>query len=356
MADMTPGTFGIEDLDYRLPTELIAQHPLPERDVSRLLVVDRRAGTFRDATFRTLPELLTTGDVLVVNDTRVVPAKFSARRSTGGRVSGLFLREAGDRRWEVLLTRTGRLRCGERLRLESRWGDDALELMSHQGGGRWTARLCSDESTSAVLERAGRTPLPPYIRREDEDLSVDAEDRERYQTVFAERCGAVAAPTASLHFTEEVLGRLEAAGVSRASLTLHVGPGTFAPITGGSLNDHPMHEEWYEIAGDSAAAIEGCRSRGGRVVAAGTTTVRALETCAREGRLRPASGWTDLFIKPPFDFRMVDVLLTNFHLPRSTLLALVMAFAGVELTRAAYAHATKREYRFYSYGDAMLIV
>ena len=353
---MQSRTFGVSDLDYRLPPELIAQHPAMRRDASRLLVVDRREATLRDATFKALPDLLAPGDLLVVNDTRVVPAKFSARRATGGRVSGLFLREVEDHQWEVLLTRTSRLKSGERIHLESGGVPDALELTAHEGFGRWTARLCSSDSTWEVLERAGRTPLPPYIRRDAPDPAIDAEDRERYQSVFARRHGAVAAPTASLHFTPDIMRRLEDAGVRRASLTLHVGPGTFTPITVDSLNDHPMHEEWHEMPGETVERIEGCRACGGRVVAAGTTTVRALETCAREGGLQTASGWTDLFISPPYEFRVVDVLLTNFHLPRSTLLALVMAFAGVDLTKAAYAHAIKQKYRFYSYGDAMLIV
>lgn len=356
MVAMQPRPFDIADLDYRLPVELIAQQPVARRDASRLLLVDRREETLRDAMFKALPGLLATGDLLVVNDTRVVPAKFSARRSTGGRVSGLFLREVKDHQWEVLLTRTGRLKSGERIHLESGQTGDTLQLMAHEGFGRWRARLCSNDSTWAVLERAGRTPLPPYIRRDERNGAIDAQDRERYQTVFAARHGAVAAPTASLHFTPEILRRLEDAGVRRASLTLHVGPGTFTPITVDSLNDHPMHEEWYEMPGETAECIAACRARGRRVVAAGTTTVRALEARAREGRLRAASGWTHLFISPPYEFRVVDVLLTNFHLPRSTLLALVMAFAGVELTKAAYAHAIEQKYRFYSYGDAMLII
>ena len=353
-------SFRIEDLDYDLPEWLIAQSPTRQRDASRLLIVDRRRGTLRDSTTRALPGELRSGDVMVMNDTRVVPAKIEARRATGGLIAGLFLRERGEGTWELLLKGTARLRPGERLALQGAVGGpavhgDALDLLSHEGEGRWAARLVSSESTETVLGRVGRTPLPPYIRRAN-DLTLDSEDRERYQTVFARRPGAVAAPTAGLHLTDEMLRVLGEAGVEQAYVTLHVGLGTFAPIAADSLEQHHMHAEWYELPESTADRCRRCAGRGGRVVAVGTTTVRVLESCARGGEVRSGQGWTDIFIYPPHAVGAVDVLMTNFHLPRSTLLALVMAFAGVELTRRAYAHAVAEKYRFYSYGDAMLIV
>ncbi len=341
------------DLDYRLPPELIAQQPLPVRDASRLLVVDRATGSVRDAAFLDLPGLLSAADLLVLNDTKVLPAKLVARRATGGKIEGLFVREPGDKRWEVMLRGTSRLRPGECLRLEPVEHGDALELLERQGGGRWTARLVSEADTAAVLARVGTTPLPPYIRRAHGDDSLD---RQRYQTIFAARPGAVAAPTAALHFTDRIFERLEQRGIERSLVTLHVGPGTFTPITSDSLDEHRMDSEWYDLPLVTADRIAECRRSGGSVVAAGTTAVRVLETCAADGAVTARSGTADIFIKPPYTFRVVDRLLTNFHLPRSTLLALVMAFAGTELTRTAYAHAIEQRYRFYSYGDAMLIL
>ncbi|NOT00221.1 MAG: tRNA preQ1(34) S-adenosylmethionine ribosyltransferase-isomerase QueA [Phycisphaerales bacterium] len=345
----------LSDLEYELPAELIAQRPAADRDGSRLLVLDRADDSFSDGDFVDLPSLVNSDDLVVVNDTRVVPAKLSARRATGGKVSGLFVRVIEGRLWEVLLTQTSRLKTGERLNLLPAEYGDALVLTAHDGGGRWRAELQSDVSTDAVLERVGRTPLPPYIRRGAHNDN-DEIDRASYQTVFAARPGAVAAPTAALHFTPRVLAAMEQRGVERATVTLHVGPGTFAPVAETCLDDHAMHGEWFDMPAATADAIRSCRARSGRVLAIGTTTARVLETCAAEGDTRASSGWTGLFIKPPYAFRCVDALLTNFHLPRSTLLALVMAFAGRALTRRAYAHAVASRYRFYSYGDAMLIV
>lgn len=347
------GGLRARDLDYRLPTERIAQQPAPERDGSRLLVVDSAAGHLHDTTFRDLPAWLAAGDLLVLNNTKVIPARFRARRATGAAIDGLFLSDRPHGIWQVMLRGRGRLRIGERLTLEPPDRGDGLELLARHGGGRWAARLVSDDDTETVIERIGKTPLPPYIHRTDEP---DDADRQRYQTVFAERPGAVAAPTAALHFTQRVFDDLDRRGVDRAFLTLHVGEGTFAPIMSESLESHRMHVEWYDLPPDTADRVRACRSGGARVVAVGTTTVRVLETAADEGWPDERSGWTDVFIKPPYTFRAVDALLTNFHLPRSTLLALVMTFAGPELIRTAYTHAIDRGYRFYSYGDAMLIL
>jgi S-adenosylmethionine:tRNA ribosyltransferase-isomerase len=338
-----------DDLDYELPAELIAQRPGATRDGSRLLVVDRAAGTFRDETFASLPEFFSAGDLCVFNNTKVVPAKLTARRATGGKIDGLFLADLGDGNWEVLLRGTSRLKPGERLMLQPAEFGDALDLGEHRGRGRWTVRLVSDCGTVEVLERVGRTPLPPYIRRDGADGDAD---RARYQTVYAEVPGAIAAPTAGLHFSAEVLDRLREGGVDSCCVTLHVGMGTFSPIAVDELSDHTMHEEWYTLTEEAAGKTAGCRDAGGRVLAVGTTTVRVLESCVGSA----GTGWTDIFIRPPYRFKCVDALLTNFHLPRSTLLALVMAFAGIDLMREVYEHAVRQRYRFFSYGDAMLIV
>ena len=343
------------DLDYELPQRLIAQHPLPRRDQSRLLVLRRDCQAIEHRRFAELPEVLSPGDLLVCNDTKVVPAKFIARRATGAELEGLFLGEPSPGRWQVLLTKSRRLKVGERLRLGD--GPCRLVVESSAGPGLWNVRLDPPADTEAVLQAVGVTPLPHYIHRNASDRQADAEDRQRYQTVFAARPGAVAAPTAGLHFTEELLERLAAAGIERASLTLHVGLGTFQPVSAGRLQDHAMHSEWYELPAETAACCEAVRAAARRVVAVGTTSARVLESCLRrEGGLQPQTGTTDLFIYPPYRFQIINALLTNFHLPRSTLLALVFAFAGREFVLEAYRRAVEHEYRFYSYGDAMLIL
>ncbi len=352
--------FRLADLDYDLPQTLIAQAPAERRDSSRLLIVDRPSGTLRDASFSDLPESLRSGDTLVINDTRVVPAKITARRGTGARIGGLFVREWQIGRWELLLQGRGRLRQGETLALVDPASDErvaSLELTESRGEGHWLATVEPAVTAEALLTRVGRTPLPPYIRRDAIGDPRDAQDRQRYQTVYARQAGAVAAPTAGLHFTEPMLHALGHAGLSVVRTTLHVGLGTFAPIKVDRLETHEMHREWYDLSPDAAAVINRGRRAGHRIIAVGTTSVRVLETCANsDGTVAAGSGWTDLFCYPPYRFKAVDVLLTNFHLPRSTLLALIMAFAGIGLTRHAYRHAVDRGYRFFSYGDAMLIV
>lgn len=342
------------ELDYELPPELIAQHPCEPRDASRLLVLHRCDGRIEHRRFRDLPEYLRAGDVLVLNDTRVVPARLRARRATGGRVEVLFLRaEDGD--WRVLLRAGGRLAVGESLRVETGDGaaaGPALELVERLERGEWRVRPTQSEPAAEVLARFGETPLPPYIERGG---AAGVDDRERYQTVYAAAPGAVAAPTAGLHFTPGLLETLGAKGVRRAAVTLHVGAGTFQPIEADDLRQHVMHAEWYEVSEAAASAVSAARAAGARVVATGTTSLRVLESFGR-GSVAAHSGWTRLFIYPPYTFRQVDALITNFHLPCSTLLALVMAFAGVETTRRAYAEAIRERYRFYSYGDAMLIL
>lgn len=344
----------ISELDYDLPAELVAQQPAQRRDASRLLVLPADCGSCEHRAFSELPKLLRAGDLLVLNDTRVLPAKLRLRRRSGAAVEGLFLREREDGRWEVMLDHSGRLKPGERLL--TRAPGRELELIEHVGRGRWVARVQPSEGIDRDLSAMGTTPLPPYIRRADCSEAVEAEDRARYQTVYASRDGAVAAPTAGLHFTEELLGRVAEGGVRVARLTLHVSTGTFQPIIVEDLADHEMHAEWYELPAETAEAVAAATSAGGRVVAVGTTSLRVLETCVdAAGQVRPGSGWTDLFIYPPYRCRVVDALLTNFHLPRTTLLALVYAFGGVERVRRAYREAIEARYRFYSYGDAMLV-
>lgn len=351
------------DLQYDLPPELIAQSPADRRDASRLLVVDRSDGTVRHEMFGSLPELLPAGAALVFNDTKVLPARLRLRRRTGGHVQGLFLREPEPCIWHLMLTSGRRLKPGEQLAVEpADKGEQYLRLIDRMGEGTWRAEPVPAGPAEPILARFGAAPLPPYIRR-DRDTGAGAsgdiqaeEDLDRYQTVFARQPGAVAAPTAGLHFTPALMRSLEAAGFVSTFVTLHVGVGTFAPIRVDDLAAHPMHAEWYECSQATADVVNGARSAGRPVVAVGTTSVRVLESCAGDkGRINPQSGWTDIFIYPPYRFRAVDCLLTNFHLPGSTLLALVYAFAGRQTVLAAYAEAVARRYRFFSYGDAMLI-
>jgi S-adenosylmethionine:tRNA ribosyltransferase-isomerase len=337
--------------DYDLPPQLIAQEPAPERDRSRLMVVRRDAGTIEHHIFADLPDLLARGDLLILNDTRVIPARLIGRRArTGGKWEGLFLHETPDGLWELMCQTRGRLTAGETVVVEP--GGLQLSLVRQTHARRWLARPSDPAPAIALLRRFGQVPLPPYVRKG----LAEADDAERYQTVYARQPGAVAAPTAGLHFTPQVFERLDACGVRRAFVTLHVGEGTFAPIKVDDLARHRMHREWGELPAAAAEAIAACRSRAGRVVAVGTTSVRVLETVAATGPVGPWSGETELFIYPPYEFRRVDALVTNFHLPRTSLLCLVSAFAGGDLIRRAYQEAIAQAYRFYSYGDAMLIL
>lgn len=338
-------------LDYELPPDRIAQRPCEPRDAARLLVVRRATGQLEHHTFRDLPDLLASGDLLVRNDTKVLAARLLGRREwTGGKWEGLFLRQSPDGLWELMAQAGGAVRPGEWVAINP--GPLRLELVSRTPEGHWLARPDRLGDPATLLAAHGRMPLPPYIRRG----RADASDVDRYQTVFAAHPGAVAAPTAGLHFTPTVFDRLRLYGISWANVTLHVGPGTFQPIRADDYRDHVMHSEWGELPEATVEAISNCRTGGGKVVAVGTTTVRVLETVAASGPLRPWSGETTIYIHPPFPFRAVDALITNFHLPRSTLLLLVAAFAGVDLIREAYRVAVAENYRFYSYGDAMMIV
>jgi S-adenosylmethionine:tRNA ribosyltransferase-isomerase len=336
-------------LDYDLPDHLIAQTPAATRDASRLLVVDRAIGELRHHHFRDLPELLNPGDLLVLNDTRVLPARVVGRRErTGGKWEGLFLREENGL-WEMLAQTRGRPEVGETIVIEP--GPLRLTLRGRKEG-HWLAEPSPAGSPRELLAVAGQVPLPPYIRKG----KSEAADRERYQTVYARADGSVAAPTAGLHFTPQLFERLAARGIERTQVTLHVGLGTFEAIKVANPADHVMHAEWGEVPATAVEAIRACKARGGRVIAVGTTATRALESAARDGELRPWHGDTNIFIHPPYRFRVLDGLITNFHLPRTTLLLLVAALAGPELVKRAYAEAVREAYRFYSYGDAMLVV
>jgi S-adenosylmethionine:tRNA ribosyltransferase-isomerase len=338
------------DFDYELPRELIAQYPSERRDESRLLVLRRDSGETEHRRFRDVIDYIRSGDVLVVNDSRVIPARLIGRRSTGGRAEMFLLRDLGGNRWEVLVRPGARIRQGGMLEFGE--GELTARVVSVLADGKREVELDARDGVESAVARLGQVPLPPYIDREP----VEA-DGDRYQTVYARVPGAVAAPTAGLHFTRDLLGRVESAGAAVARLTLHVGIGTFRPVSVEDPAEHRMESERYEISGETAATINSARDAGGRVIAVGTTAVRTLETVADEsGRVHPGSGATDLFIRPPYTFRCVDVLVTNFHLPRSTLLMLVSAFGGREHVLASYREAVRERYRFYSYGDAMLLI
>ncbi|HZU34683.1 MAG TPA: tRNA preQ1(34) S-adenosylmethionine ribosyltransferase-isomerase QueA [Gemmataceae bacterium] len=343
----------IDQFDYPLPEHLIAQEPCSERDLSRLLVVRRGTKTLAHHTFRDLPRLLRAGDLLVLNDTQVLPARLLGKREqTGGKWEGLFLNERSDGTWEMIGQTRGRLVAGDRIVVKGASTPLVLTLVARTSEGHWLVRPSPAGPAAELLTRYGQVPLPPYIRK---GRAAEA-DRERYQTVYAQHAGAVAAPTAGLHFTPRVFEELRQHGIDRAFVTLHVGIGTFQPVKVTDVSQHHVQREWAELPAATAEAIRTCRVRGGRVVAVGTTSVRVLETVAATGPIQPWSGETDLTICPPFTFRVVDALVTNFHLPRSSLLLLVAAFTGLESMRQAYRVAVEQEYRFYSYGDAMLIL
>ena len=347
----------IEQFDYDLPEDLVAQAPVTPRDASRLLVLPPE-GDIVHAGFTDLPDHLRPGDLLVFNDTRVIPARLLGRKESGGRVELLLCEPlsrpapaaggAPGRRWRAMGQASKPIRAGAVLVFD---GIEA-HVDAAIGDGFYDVTLDREgPELLGALERAGRIPLPPYIRRE-----ATRADAERYQTIWARAPGSAAAPTAGLHFTEGLLSALERRGVERTALTLHVGPGTFLPVRGGDLESHRMHGERWEVPEAAAAAWAACRARGGRVVAVGTTTVRTLETAFDDGAVRAGEGRTELFIRPGHTFRAVDAMVTNFHLPRSTLLVLACAFGGTRSVLAAYREAVARRYRFFSYGDAMLLV
>jgi len=339
----------LEDFDFHLPEELIGQRPVEPRDSSRLLVLDRQGGAVEHRRFRDLTEYLRPGDALVVNETRVMPARLlGEREGTGGALEVLLLKRLERDRWETLVRPGKKARTGQRIR----FGGGVLTgtvVGTTEAGGR-VIEFAYDGIFEAVLDRLGQMPLPPYIHER-------LEDPERYQTVYAREWGSAAAPTAGLHFTPELLGQLTNMGVGVHKILLHVGLGTFRPVQVENVLEHKMHSEFYTLSAATAEALNRARAGGGRIIAVGTTSVRTLETLATpEGAIEPGTGWTDIFLYPGYRFKAVDAMVTNFHLPKSTLLMLIAAFAGRERVLAAYADAVRERYRFFSFGDAMLIL
>ncbi|MEA1082272.1 tRNA preQ1(34) S-adenosylmethionine ribosyltransferase-isomerase QueA [Marinobacter qingdaonensis] len=336
----------VSDFYFDLPDELIARYPLSERTASRLLCLDGMSGQTHHRQFSDLPDLLQPGDLLVFNDTRVIPARLFGKKETGGQVEVLVERVTGEHEFLAHVRASKALKEGQRVYLE----DGTAVRMLGRNDALFRLACESDEPVLEVLERIGHMPLPPYVDRPDESA-----DRERYQTVYAREAGAVAAPTAGLHFDEALLEQVRAMGVETSFVTLHVGAGTFQPVRVDRIEDHVMHSEVVQVRQDTVDAVERTRARGGRVIAVGTTSVRSLESASRGGRLRAFQGETDIFISPGYRFETVDVLITNFHLPESTLIMLVSAFAGYDNVMQAYKEAVAERYRFFSYGDAMFI-
>ena len=346
-------SLSLRDFDYSLPKELIALYPAKARDISRLLVLDRKSGSIVHKVFHQVTDYLHEGDGLVINQTKVFPARvFGINQDNNRKVEVFFLKRVDQALWEVLLKPSKRISPGTVIGFQE--NGLACEIVRRTESGSWQAKVNTNDDLFDVLERIGKVPLPPYIKREPE-----ASDKATYQTVYAKETGAVAAPTAGLHFTEELLNLIEEKGVERIPITLHVGWDSFRPVRKDDPKDHVLASEYFKIDSESARRINAVRESGNKIVAVGTTTVRALETAAEaveDGVLKPQQGWTRKFIYPPYRFKIVDSLITNFHLPRSTLLLLVSAFASRELVLQAYQEAIRERYRFYSYGDAMLIV
>lgn len=340
--------------DYRLCKKLVAQHPLPDRDASRLLVLHRLADKLEHRRFPDIVHYLRSGDALVLNDSKVIPAKLIGSRKTGGSVKVLLVDKLGHGRWRVLLETRGKPSTGEDIRFNE--GAPAGNLLERLSAREWVMGFESDDTVWKIINTYGRMPLPPYIKRPTKKDSFLLEDRERYQSVFASKPGSIAAPTAGLHFTQALLEEIGRMGGEIINITLHVGLGTFMPIRSHAITHHKMEKEYFELDTDAARRLREVRNRGGRIVAVGSTCCRVLETLAQGDGVKASRGWTDLFIHPPYRFKMVDMLLTNFHLPKTTLLVLAAAFAGRTKILDAYAEAMKEGYRFYSYGDAMLII
>jgi len=334
----------LSDFDYHLPEELIAKYPVEPRDSCRLMVVDRKKGSITHRIFRDIVDYLEEGDTLILNDTKVIPARLKGKKETGAKIEVFLLKEVGDNIWETLIGNIKRLKEGQKVI----FAPDFYGILLEKGeGGKAKVKLVG-ENVKELINRYGHIPLPPYIKREDTQS-----DRQMYQTVFARKEGAVASPTAGLHFTQELLKRIKDKGVNISFITLHVGIGTFKPITQEDFTKHRIHEEFYSIPEETIQLINKTKEKGKSVVAVGTTVVRTLETYGKTGK---REGYSNLFIYPPFQFKVVDKLITNFHLPKSSLLLLVSAFAGKDLILSAYREAVEKKYRFFSYGDAMLIL
>ena len=346
-----------EKLNYHLPSELIAQQPTDIRSDSKLLVFRRFSGELVDSRFSRIGDFLLPGDCLVLNDAKVLPARFFGQRLSGGKLEGLFLAENTAGVWEVMLKGARKVKRGENICLKDKEKSNfcRAEVLEKTGEGICRLKINTDVALETILDKIGFPPLPPYIKRAD-NLSQAAMDKLRYQTVYARKAGAVAAPTAGLHLTDELIEQLKNNRVCFAYITLHAGIGTFKPITTEIIEEHKIHQERFNIDEENARIINAAKEKGGRIIAVGTTSVRTVESVAAGSRVEAADGETTLFIKPGYRFKIIDAIITNFHLPRSTLLALVAAFAGLENILAAYRHAVEQRYRFYSYGDAMLII
>ena len=340
----------IKEFDYHLPPSLVAQYPPPRRGETSLMVLHRQTGAIEHRAFGDIAQYLNHSDLLVMNNTRVLPARLIGRKETGGRVEMLLipLWNGLEGEWKALIRGGGKIKRGAQIQFEQGLEGEVEEVKD----GKGRVSFSGQGEVMDILRKIGHVPLPPYIKRGDERL-----DRERYQTVFAEREGSIAAPTAGLHFTHTLLQSLRENRVRTTMITLHIGIGTFAPVKARDIEDHTMEAEWIEISGDTARKIEDTKARGGKVIAVGTTTTRALESFSNgSGGVNPGKGMTSLFIHPPYRFRVIDGMVTNFHLPKSTLIMLASAFAGRDLLMKAYQEAVLRKYRFYSYGDAMLIL
>lgn len=342
----------LKEFDYNLPSSLIAQYPSPERGDSRLLVLHREKGKIEHRHFIHILEYLTPGDLMVMNNTRVIPARLMGKKGSGGKVEIHLIppHNGADGEWEVMTKNLGKVKDREKIQIQ--FGNELHGELLRTKGGRGKITFFNKEPILNLLKKYGHVPLPPYIKRKDEPI-----DRDRYQTVYAEKEGSIAAPTAGLHFTPSLFHALKEKGIRYTFLTLHIGLGTFSPVKVENIEEHSMEPEWVEISQETAQLINETKEMGGRVIAVGTTTTRSLESfCDDKGRIQSKKGWTSLFIYPPFKFRVIDGLITNFHLPKSTLILLVSAFAGRDLILKAYQEAIERRYRFYSYGDAMLIL
>ncbi len=340
----------IEEFDYTLPSSLVAQYPSSQRGESRLMVLDRSQGTIEHRDFQDILDYFHPGDLLVMNNTLVLPARLIGKKETGGKCEILLIPSRNGTKgvWEVLIRGSGRMKPGARIQFEEGLSGEVKEIKNGKG------KICfsGQGGVMEILRKIGHMPLPPYIKREDEPL-----DKDRYQTIFAEREGSIAAPTAGLHFTHSLLQSLRDQGVTTTWITLHIGIGTFAPVKVKNIEDHSMEAEWIEISEETVKKIEETKQRGGRILTVGTTTTKALESFAdTEGRVKAGENLSSLFIYPPYHFRVTNGLITNFHLPKSTLVMLISAFAGKDLLMKAYGEAIERKYRFYSYGDAMLIL
>jgi S-adenosylmethionine:tRNA ribosyltransferase-isomerase len=340
----------IEEFDYHLPRSLIAQYPSAQRGETSLMILHRQTGVVEHQAFREITKYLRAGDLLVMNNTRVLPTRLIGKKETGGKIEMLLIPSWNGTKgeWEALIKGAGKVKRGARIRFEAEFRGEIEDVKD----GKGKVTFSYQGEVKELLEKIGHIPLPPYIKRGDEPL-----DRERYQTVFAERDGSIAAPTAGLHFTHTLLQALKDTGVRTTMITLHIGTGTFTPVKARDVEAHAMEAEWIEISEETAREIKAAKARGGRVVSVGTTTTRALESFSvGDGAVRSGKGMSSLFIYPPYRFRVIDSLITNFHLPKSTLIMLVSAFAGKDLLMKAYQEAILRKYRFYSYGDAMLIL